>query len=177
MRAIQTENIMATELYDILVPPLVRGLTALAAVLDKGATYAKEQGIAEEDLLGTRLVADMLPLTAQVQRVSDSAKGAVQRLGGGAAVAMPDEETTFAALQDRIARTLAVVNGTDRASIDGKEDAEIVLTFPNGEYRMTGRAFVGTFVLPNFYFHVTMAYALLRMRGVPVGKIDYLGGI
>ncbi len=168
---------MATELYDALVPPLVRGLTALSAVLEKGATYAKEHGIAEEDMLGSRLVPDMLPLTAQVQRVSDSAKGAVQRLGGGEAVPMPDAETTFAALQERIARTLAVVNGADRASIDGKEDIEVVLTFPNGEYRLTGRTFVSQFVLPNFYFHVTMAYALLRMRGVPVGKIDYLGGI
>ena len=168
---------MATELYDILVPPLVRGLTALAAILEKGAAYAKEQGIAEEDMLGTRLIADMLPLTSQVQRVSDSAKGAIQRLGGGDPVAMPDEETTFAELQERIAKTLAIVKGADRDSIDGKEDTKIVLTFPTGEYRFTGHSFVTTFVLPNFYFHVTTAYGLLRMRGVPVGKLDYLGGV
>lgn len=168
---------MATELYDVVVPPLVRGLTALSAILDKGAAYAKEHGIAEDDMLGSRLVADMLPLTSQVQRVSDSAKGAVQRLGGGDPVAMPDEETSFAALQERIAKTLAVVKAADRATIDGKEEAEIVLTFPNGVFHFTGRTFVQTFVLPNFYFHVSMAYALLRMRGVPVGKLDYLGGI
>ena len=168
---------MATELYDVVVPPLVRGLDALAAILDKGAAYAEEQGIAQDDMLATRLIADMAPLTAQVQRASDSAKGAIQRLGGGDPVAMPDVETSFAELQDRIARTLAVVKGADRASIDGKEAAEIVLTFPNGEFRFTGQTFAQTFVLPNFYFHVTTAYALLRMRGVPVGKMDYLGGI
>ena len=168
---------MATELYDMLVPPLVRGLTALSAILEKGAAYAKEHGIAEDDLLGTRLIADMAPLSSQVQRVSDSAKGAIQRLGGGDPVAMPDDETTFAQLQERIAKTLAIVKDADRASIDGKEESEVVLTFPNGEFRFSGHGFVSTFVLPNFYFHVTTAYGLLRMRGVPVGKLDYLGGI
>ncbi len=168
---------MATELYDLLVPPLVRGLTALAAVLEKGEAFAKEQGIAEEDMLGTRLIADMAPLTSQVQRVSDSAKGAIQRLGGGATVAMPDEETSFAQLRERIAKTLAVVKAAPRESIDGKEDAEVVLTFPQGEFRFTGFDFATAFVLPNFYFHVTTAYDLLRMRGVPIGKRDYLGGL
>lgn len=168
---------MATELYDILVPALARGLKALSAVLEKGAAHAKAQGIAEEDLLATRLAPDMLPLTAQVQRVSDSAKGAVQRIGGGDPVPMADEETSFAALQERIAKTLAIVEGVPRTAIDGKEDAEIVLTFPQGEYRFTGRDFVTTFVLPNFYFHVTTAYDLLRMRGVAIGKRDYLGGV
>ena len=168
---------MATELYDVLVPPLVRGLTALGAILEKGAAYAKEQGIAEDDMLGTRIIADMATLTSQVQRVSDSAKGAIQRLGGGDPVAMPDEETSFAQLQERIAKTLAIVNAASRESIDGKEDTEIVLTFPTGEYRFTGYRFATVFVLPNFYFHITTAYDLLRMRGVPVGKRDYLGGI
>lgn len=167
---------MPTELYDLTVPALRRGLTMLAAILAKGEAHAKEHGIAEGDLLGTRLIEDMAPLTAQVQRVSDSAKSALVRLGGVESVAMPDEETSFADLQARIARTLEFVNAVPRDAIDGKEDAEIVLTFPNGEFRFTGRSFVTTFVLPNFYFHLTTAYALLRMRGVPVGKLDFLGG-
>lgn len=168
---------MATELYDILVPQLTRGLTNLAAILAKGEAYASETGITADDLLSTRLIDDMAPLTAQIQRVSDSAKGAMVRLGGVENVAMPDDETTFAQLQARIARTLEFVQGVPREAINGKEDAEVVLTFPNGEFRFAGIDFARSFVLPNFYFHVTTAYALLRMRGVPVGKIDYLGGI
>lgn len=168
---------MATELYDILVPQLTRGLTNLAAILVKGEEYAKEKGIAEADILGIKLIEDMAPLTAQIQRVSDTSKGALVRLGGVETVAMPDEESTFAELQARIAKTLDFVNSVPREAIDGKEASEVVLTFPNGEFRFTGIDFVRSFVLPNFYFHVTTAYALLRMTGVPVGKIDYLGGI
>ncbi len=168
---------MATELYDILVPQLTRGLTNLAAFLAKGEAFAKEKGIVEADFLDTKLIEDMSPLTAQIQRVSDSSKGALVRLGGVENVAMPDEEATFADLQARIAKTLDFVKSVPHDAIDGKEDSEVVLTFPNGEFRFTGIDFVRSFVLPNFYFHVTTAYALMRMRGVEIGKIDYLGGI
>ena len=167
---------MATGLYDLLVPQLTRGLANLAAILEKGGSYAAEQGIADDDLLATRLIADMAPLTAQIQRVSDSAKGALVRLGGVENVAMPDEELTVAELQARIAKTLAFVQAVPREAIDGKEECEVVLPSPNGEFRFTGIDFVRDFVLPNFYFHITTAYALLRMRGVDIGKLDYLGG-
>lgn len=166
---------MATELYDLVVPALRRGLTILDTLLDKGAAYAREQGIAEDDLLGSRLIADMAPLTRQVQIASDGAKGAIARLSGTAPVAMPDDETSIADLKVRIAKTLALIDAADRTAIDGKEDAEIVLALPNGEFRFTGRTFVTTFALPNFYFHLTTAYDLMRMRGVPIGKRDYLG--
>ena len=168
---------MATELYDILVPQLLRALNNLSAILDKAEAYAREQEITTEDLLGSRLVADMDPLTSQIQRASDSAKGSLVRLGGIENVVMPDEETTLFELQQRIAATIDFIKSVPREKIDGKEQAEVVLTFPNGEFRFTGIQFVTAFVLPNFYFHVTTAYALLRMRGVPIGKLDFLGGI
>ena len=168
---------MATELYDLFVPQLVRGLSNLGDFLAKGATFASDHDLAEADVLATRLYEDMAPLTSQIQRVSDSAKGAIVRLGGIENVAMPDEETSFAELQARIARTLDFVKAAPREAIDGKEAAEVVLAFPQGEFRFTGLQYVTAFVLPNFYFHVTTAYALLRMRGVPVGKRDFLGGM
>jgi hypothetical protein len=155
----------------------VRGLNSLSAILTKGEAFAAEQGLDPLTLTGAQLIADMKPLTAQVQFACDSAKGAVTRIGELEPVAMPDTEQSFAELQARIAKTIALLEAVPRERIDGREDAQIVLKIPNGEIPFTGRSHVLTFSLPNFYFHVTMAYALLRQAGVPVGKLDYLGGI
>ncbi|RYD54159.1 MAG: DUF1993 domain-containing protein [Sphingomonadales bacterium] len=168
---------MATELYDITVPAFLRGFAAMAAFLDKGRAWADENGIAHEDLLNARIFEDMAPLTSQVQRVSDGAKLATARLAGIDGPAMPDTEASFNELQARIAGTVDFIKSVPREKIDGREDAEIVLKLPNNELRFTGRSYVTGFALPNFYFHVTAAYSILRMKGVPVGKRDYLGGI
>ncbi|WP_416462897.1 DUF1993 domain-containing protein [Sphingomonas sp. VDB2] len=168
---------MATALYDLTVPLFVRGLTALSGLLDKGAAFAAERGIDPATLTGAQLIADMKPLTAQVQFACDTAKGTVTRLGELEPVAMADTEQTFAELQARIARTIALLEAVPREKIDGREDAAVVLKVPGGEIPFTGRSHVLTFALPNFYFHLTTAYALLRQAGVPVGKIDFLGGI
>lgn len=168
---------MATALYDLTVPMFIRGLNALSGVLDKGAAFAAEKGIDPATLTGAQLIADMKPLTAQVQFACDTAKGTVTRLGDLEPVAMADTELTFAELQARIARTIALLEAVPREKIDGREDAAVVLKVPNGEIPFTGSSHVLTFSLPNFYFHLTMAYALLRQAGVPVGKIDFLGGI
>lgn len=164
-----------TNLYDLTVPAFRRGFASLSAILKTGEVYAQENGIAEADMLGTRLIADMTPLTAQIQRTSDTAKGAMVRIGGVPTIAMADDETSFAALQQRIAATVAFLDGVPRGAIDGKEDAAITVVTPNQTFDFTGQSYVLGFVLPNFYFHVTTAYALLRMRGVPIGKMDYLG--
>jgi hypothetical protein len=164
-----------TSLYDLTVPAFRRGFASLSAILTAGETFARDHGIAEADMLGTRLVADMAPLTAQVQRASDTAKGAMVRIGGIPNLAMADDEASFAALQQRIAATLAFFDTVPRAAIDGKEDAPVTLVTSGGSVDFTGRSYVLGFVLPNFYFHITTAYALLRMRGVPIGKMDYLG--
>lgn len=168
---------MATALYDLTVPMFVRGLTALSGLLDKGAAYAAEQGIDPATLTGAQLIADMKPLTAQVQFACDTAKGTVTRLGELEPVAMPDDEQTFAQLQSRIAKTIALLEAVPRDKIDGREDAAVVLKVPGAEIPFTGLSHVLTFALPNFYFHLTTAYALLRQAGVPVGKMDFLGGV
>ena len=107
---------------------------------------------------------------------SDSAKGAVARLAGVEPPAMPDTETTIAELKARIAATIAYVNSIDAAALDGAEDREVVLKFPGAEMKFTGADFLTGFALPNFYFHITIAYALLRANGAPIGKMDFLGG-
>ena len=168
---------MATELYDLTVPVFLRGFAAMSGFLAKGEAFAEEKGVDPAELLNARLIEDMGPLTSQVQRASDAAKFTVVRIGGIENVAMPDEETSFADLQDRIAKTLAFLNAVPREAIDGKEDAKVELKLPNRTLEFTGRSYAIGFVLPNFYFHVTTAYALLRHKGVPIGKMDYLGGV
>jgi len=166
---------MATELYDITVPALLRGFASLSSILEKGRAFAEEKGLDPATLLESRLAPDMAPLTAQIQRCSDTAKGALVRLGGVETVAMPDTETSFDDLQARIAATVRFIEAVPRAAINGKEDAPVVLQTPGGEFPFTGRSYVQGFVLPNFYFHLTIAYALLRHAGVEIGKLDYLG--
>ena len=166
---------MATELHDLTVPAFVRALHALRAFLDKSRLWADEQGITHADLLEARLYDDMAPLTAQVQRVSDTIKGALVRLSGVENVPMADSETSFAELDERIGRTLAFIDSVGRHLIDGKEEATVTLTTPTNTISFTGIEYVRGFVLPNLYFHVTTAYAILRMKGVPLGKLDYLG--
>ncbi|WP_176592321.1 DUF1993 domain-containing protein [Sphingobium sp. EM0848] len=168
---------MATELYDLTVPIFIRGLRNLSTILDKAAAYAEEKGIDPLTLTNARLIEDMAPLTAQVQFASDSAKGAVIRIGELDPLPLPDTEQSFAELQERIARTIAFLESVPRERIDGREDTQVVLKTPSGDFPFTGRSHVLGFALPNFYFHVTTAYALLRQAGVPIGKLDYLGGI
>ena len=168
---------MATALYDLTVPMFIRGLTVLSGLLDKGAAYATEKGIDPATLTGAQLIADMKPLTAQVQFACDTAKGTVTRIGALEPVAMADTEQTFEELQARIAKTIALLEAVPRDRIDGREDAAVVLKVPGSEISFTGRSHVLTFSLPNFYFHLTTAYALLRQAGVPVGKMDFLGGV
>lgn len=171
------ESLVATDLYDLTVPVFIRGLRNLSVILEKGAAYAEEKGIDPLTLTQARLTQDMAPLAAQVQYASDSAKGAVIRIGGLDPVPMPDTEQSFADLQERIGKTVAFLESVPRDRIDGREDAQVVLRTPRGDFSFTGRSHVLGFSMPNFHFHVTMAYALLRQAGVPLGKLDYLGGL
>ena len=161
---------MSFTLYDASAPVFVVTLKNMRAWLDKAA--------AEKDpatLIEARLIEDMKPLTSQYQFASDSAKNAVARLIGETPPAMPDTETTFAELQDRCDRTIAYIESVDRAAFAGSEEREVVMKFPNGTgYRFTGADYLRRFALPNFYFHATTAYAILRAQGVSLGKPDYL---
>jgi hypothetical protein len=115
-------------------------------------------------------------LPFQIQSASDAAKGCAARLAGIEAPSMPDTETTFPELQQRIARTVAFLQSVDAAKCAGAEDRTIVLKFPQGEMKFTGRDYVTGFALPNFLFHVTTAYDILRHKGIAIGKMDFLGG-
>lgn len=168
---------MATDLYALTTPIFVRALTNLDKILDKGRAFAAEKGISEQELLDGRLIEDMGNLISQIQRASDSAKGCMVRLGGVDNVVMEDNEATFDDLKARIAKTVEFVKSVPAEALNGKEEAEVVLKFPNGEFKFAGRDYLLGFVHPNFYFHVTTAYAILRMKGVQIGKMDFLGGI
>ncbi len=154
-----------------------RQFASLSAILDKAAAHVATGALSEADLLDTRLVPDMAPLSRQVQIASDTAKGAIARLAGVEAPAMADDETTIAALKARIARTVAFIDSVDAAIIDGSEERPITLKAGPNEFHFTGQDYLTQFALPNFFFHVTMAYGLIRHRGVAIGKMDFLGGI
>lgn len=161
---------MSFEVYDASVPVFVNMLTNMRAWLEKAASE-KDQSV----LADARLAPDMRPLVAQYQMASDSAKNALARLTGTEAPSMPDSESSFDELKKRIDRTIAYLNGFDRSSLVGSDDREVVLKFPNGMgYHFKGVEFLTGFALPNFFFHATTAYAILRQAGVSLGKPDFL---
>lgn len=164
-------------LYDATIPGFIRGLRNLKDFLEKGRAWAEEKGIGEAALIAARLAPDMHALPAQIQRASDAAKGLAVRLGDAEPVAMADDETSFAALADRIDRTIAVLESLSREAFDGKEDAAIELKTPSRTMHFTGADYAQGFAVPNFWFHVTIAYAILRNQGVPLGKMDFLRGV
>ncbi len=159
-------------LYAVTIPTFIRAFQNLDHFLAKAAL----SGIAEQDLIGARLIEDMLPLAKQVQIASDTARFAAVRVGQAQPSAMADEETTIAELRERIAKTIAYLESVDPTGFDNRETAEVILKLPSTEMKFTSLSYVTDFVLPNFYFHITMAYALLRMKGVALGKMDFLAG-
>ncbi len=161
---------MSFGIYEASVPVFVKTLTNMRSWLDKAAAEKKEA-----KLLEARLAPDMRPLPAQYQMASDSAKNALARLTGTEAPAMADTEQSFAELKDRCDRTIAYLNSFDAAALSGSEDREVVIKFPNGMgYRFGGAEYLAGFALPNFFFHATTAYAILRNAGVSLGKPDFL---
>lgn len=167
---------MAFDIYDASVPVFTASLTSLSKLLAKGADQAASRGLTLDDLLQARLAPDMHPLPNQIQIASDAAKGAAARLAGVDIPAFPDTETTFPELHARIEKTIGFLKGLDRAAFTGADQKEIVLKVGPSEWKMSGQQFLTTFALPNFFFHVTIAYALLRHKGLEIGKRDFLGG-
>jgi hypothetical protein len=166
---------MPLSMYDVTVPVLTRALGNLDALLVKGEEHATAQGLDLSELATARLAPDMFPLTGQVQSASDSAKFAVARLTGTEAPSFADTETTFEELHQRIANTLTFIASVDPAAFEGSETRAIVTRSRRGERHFIGQSYLLTFALPNFFFHVATAYDILRHKGVPVGKSDYLG--
>jgi hypothetical protein len=166
---------MTLSMYQASVPPLTRMLNQLADILTKAEAYATQRKIEPAVLLNARLFPDMLPLTRQIQLTADFAKGGAARLAGVEVPKFPDEESSIAELQQRLRKTVDFVNGLRADQIDGSEGREI--TLPIGDQTLTfkGQEYLLYFVLPNFYFHATTAYDILRHGGVDLGKRDYLG--
>lgn len=161
-------------MHAVSAPVFVRMLNNLSSILSKAEQQAKAKGYDPAVLLNARLAPDMFTLTRQVQIATDHAKGCVARLAGHQVEAIEDTETSFAELQARIKKVLAIVEGYKPEQLDGSEGREITIKIPNAELKFTGLDYVTTWAMPNFYFHVTTAYAILRHNGVELGKRDFL---
>jgi hypothetical protein len=161
--------------YDITVPTFVKRLDMLKKILAKAEAHAKEAGISEEAILNDRLTPDMFPLKKQIQLASDHTKRLVSSLTDKENPKMPDIEETFAQLQERIDKTLEFVHSVTADDFAGADEKKIEMKKYPGKY-LTGAEYALEYSLPQFYFHVTTAYALLRKNGVPLGKVDFLNG-
>lgn len=166
---------MSLSLYQASVPVFARMFGNLLAILDKAVAYAEARKIDPNVLLTARLAPDMHPLTRQVQIASDLAKGCAARLAGVEPPSFADTESSFDELKARIAKTLDFLRSVDPTLIDAGAEREIVLKLPGNELKLDGVSYLLHFVQPNFYFHITTAYAILRHNGLDIGKMDYMG--
>jgi hypothetical protein len=166
---------MSITMYSASVPVFVRKLGSLSQWLDKAEAHAAARKFDPSVYLAARLAPDMLPFTKQIQIACDGAKFCVARLAGIDGPKHEDNETTLAQLKERIAKTLAFIQSVPEAQIAGSADKDISVPRRDGAIVMKGEFYLDHYALPNFYFHVTTAYALLRQSGVELGKSDFLG--
>lgn len=163
-------------MYNATISPLKRTLNNLAHILAKGEAYATAKNIEPSVLLNARLFPDMYPLTRQVQIATDMSKGAAARLAGLEVPKYEDNETTFADLQARVAKTIAFIDSVNAAQLEGSENKNITIQIRKVDVTFTGEDYVLKWVMPNVYFHVTTTYNILRHNGVELGKADFLRG-
>lgn len=166
---------MTVSMHRLSVPVFVRGLKVLARLVDKAQAHADANKIAPEVLINARLAPDMLPFSGQIQRASDTSKNALGRLTGAGAPSFPDMETTFEELQARVDKTIAYLSSISETDLDGSEARTVTLNVGKLQVTFSGDDYLLEFALPNFFFHVTTAYDILRHNGVEIGKSDYLG--
>ncbi len=166
---------MSFSLYAVSIPVFTRMLGNLAKLLDKAAADAEARKFEPAVLLESRLYPDMFPLTKQVQLACDFAKGAAARLAGVPVPAFPDEERTIAELKERIAKVVAFVESVSRTDVDAGVDRDVTIKMRDRSVEMKGLDYLNQMAMPNFYFHATTAYAILRHNGVAVGKRDFVG--
>ena len=167
---------MPLSMYQASIPVFIRMLNNLSAILDKAAAHAEAKKIDPAVLIRDRLAPDMLPFSFQVQTATDAAKGCAARLAGIEAPSFADTESTFPELKERVAKTIAFLQSVSAAQIDGSEERNITMKLRAGEMQFQGQGYLLHFALPNFYFHLTTAYAILRHNGVELGKGDFIGG-
>jgi hypothetical protein len=168
---------MKISMYEASIPVFIHTLGNLKAILQKGVQYAETRKFDPNILAAQRLFPDMLPLTRQIQIASDSAKLAVARLSATEAPKFEDNETTIPELIARIDKTVDYLKGFKAAQFEGAEDRTVVVKTSRNEFTFTGLIYLRHWAIPNFFFHVTTAYALLRHSGVEIGKADFLGNV
>ena len=166
---------MSLTVYQTSVPVFLRTLRNLRGIVEKGAAYSSARKLDDGVLLNARLYPDMLPFTFQIQVATDMARGGAARLAGQEPPKFEDNETTFAQLIDRIDRTIAYIESLDRKAFEGAEERTIVRPVRGQPHTFTGLSYLQQTVIPNLYFHTTIAYGLLRHNGVELGKFDFLG--
>ena len=166
---------MSITLHSASVPTFTRMLGNLLTWFDKAEAHAAAKKFDPSVLLSTRLAPDMLPFSAQIQIACDAAKFGVSRIAGVDAPKFDDKEASFAELRERVRKTIDFVASVPASQIDGKEEAELIVPRRSGPVTWKAEAYLKNHVLPNFFFHLTTAYALLRHNGVNLGKSDFLG--
>ena len=166
---------MAISMYQASVPQLKKMLVNLTTILTKAEEYAAAKGIDSKVLVEARLFPDMFPLAKQVQIACDQVKFGLARLAGVEAPKFDDTEITLAELQGRIAKTIAFVDTIKPEQVNGTEAKEIKFSIKEWNFEFVGEQYVLTWIIPNFYFHVTTTYNILRHNGVEIGKANYLG--
>lgn len=166
---------MSLSMYQASVPVFIRALGNLSRILSKGADDADTRRIDPAVFITARLAPDMFPLSRQVQIATDTAKGCAARLAGNEIPSYPDVEASFPELEERIQRTLDFLRSVSAAQFEGSEDRTITLRIGGRDTSFSGKDYLLTFALPNFFFHVTTAYDILRHNGVALTKGDYLG--
>ncbi|MFZ0148404.1 MAG: DUF1993 domain-containing protein [Xanthobacteraceae bacterium] len=167
---------MPVSMYTVSIPIFIQHLNGLNTVLDRAATWAAARKVHEIDLLNMRLSPDMFNLARQVRAATDHAANAAGRLAGKELLKFANDETAIVQLKDRIAKTIDYLKSIKQTEIDGTESKEISITFPSGQTRQfTGQCLLLGNSLPNFYFHITTAYDIVRQCGVEIGKRDFMG--
>jgi hypothetical protein len=166
---------MAVNIYQSSVPAFLQMLGSLSSILTKAAAHAEAKKIDPSVLVNARLAPDMFALARQVQIATDHAKGAAARLAGVDVPSFPDTEASFPELQQRIQKTVDFIKGLKPAQFDGGEDRDITLTIAGQKITWKGATYLFHFALPNFYFHASTAYDILRHNGVEIGKRDFIG--
>ena len=166
---------MSLTMYQASIPSFLRMLGNLSAILDKAAAHAEAKKIDPSIFVNARLAPDMFPLSRQIQIATDMVKGCAARLAGIDVPSYEDNETTFAELQARITKTKEFLQSVSAPQIEGSEDRQITVKFGSRELSFLGQDYLFDFVIPNFHFHLTTTYTILRHNGVEIGKKDYTG--
>jgi uncharacterized protein len=171
------ENVMSNLLYQATVPVFEQNLGALDGIIDKAIAHAETRKIDPAVLLGCRLRPDMLPFVRQTQIVCDGAKNMTGRLAGVEIPRFEDNEASFEDINARIKKTLAFIKGVSSGDIEAGENREIIFPLGPNKMKMKGVDYIFHFALPNYYFHLTTAYGILRHNGLDIGKRDFLGAV